>query len=713
VDIKNPKYIIHNTVYTLVLSLVAFFLPLTLYLVTLAPTYIPIDSAEFALCMNFWGLCHPPGFPLYILLGKIFTGIFPLGSLIYKANLFSAIFGALTVLLAFATLVELKVKKEIAFLVALFLAVNQILWEFSIASDVFTFGAFLTLAVFYLAFKKRQYLAFFVLGLSASHFYITATLWPLLAWYFWRADTTNTTNTTYMSYKTLGFLLAAAVFFALGFFPQAVMFWRMQQGPEINWGHAKGFAGFVDYLRRREFGSIFLISNPVLTFSIIKLFRQFWVFFISFFANFAVVLPLIGIGGLVLSKAWEDRRIILLFGAFVILTCIQLTLLSTIDPLEAGNPFQLNKFYLQSFVIWMVLAGYALNFFAEKLFDGETTYINILTGFLIVVYFFANWHTNNYSKNYFSQNMVSDAMSQLPQGSVAITLSHVFYFGGLYEQKIDSKYQNVILLYFPNDKNRDGESYYPELFARGVNRDFAGKIEAGKSLGVAERYVLETISRNLDKPIYLLQGGFEEKFFLYLRPYIKPYGLWWKIEPSALSKVDTSMLMNSFSNFKNGEVKSGDLELKQQRDDLLTYAVSYHSAAIYLVSIGDWNKALEFLDRSLVVNNDGGNIKNEIDLIRKTAELDGRFEELMSAKNKDKVEELGNNLFTLQNYERCRQVFEKAVAVFAGDAQTWNNLGACSASLGRVEEAKNAYKKALAIDPGLDLARKGMEALSK
>src|SRR3989344_3210046 len=89
--------------------LASFVLPLALYLRTLAPTYIPIDSAEFALCFHFWGICHPPGFPLYILLGKVFTTYFPTGTLIYKANLLSAIFAATTILIVYLSLVKLKV----------------------------------------------------------------------------------------------------------------------------------------------------------------------------------------------------------------------------------------------------------------------------------------------------------------------------------------------------------------------------------------------------------------------------------------------------------------------------------------------------------------------------------------------------------------------------------------------------------------------------
>ena len=179
------RYKIQDTLY-FILPLLTFVLPLALYLKTLAPTYIPIDSAELALCMKFWGICHPPGFPLYILAGKIFTEIFPFGTLIFKANLLSAIFGAGTILLVYFCLTELKVQRSISFLLAMFLAVSASFWEFSLSADVFTFATFLISLTFFLVFKNKPFWAFFALGLSASHFYISTILAPLLVWYFFR-----------------------------------------------------------------------------------------------------------------------------------------------------------------------------------------------------------------------------------------------------------------------------------------------------------------------------------------------------------------------------------------------------------------------------------------------------------------------------------------------------------------------------------------------
>src|SRR3989344_1905628 len=345
-----------------ILPLLAFALPLALYIKTLAPTYIPIDSAELALCMKFWGICHPPGFPLYILVGNIFTGIFPFGSLIFKANLLSAVFGAGTVLVVYLSLVELKVEKKIAFLLALFLAVSAAFWEFSLSADVFTFAAFLISLTFFLVFKKKPFWAFLALGLSASHFYISAILAPLLYWFFWGFK---------IRFREA---VICGAFFILGFFPQVLMFWRMQQSPGINWGHAEGLSGFWYFIRRQEFGSIFLLANPVLQFNLLKVFKHFYLYFANLATSFGVILPIMTLPALAIGRLFENRKVTLVFLSFVFLVCVQLVLLSTIDPTGEDNPFQITKFYLSSFVLFVFLSGAALNWIVKRLFEEQSMY---------------------------------------------------------------------------------------------------------------------------------------------------------------------------------------------------------------------------------------------------------------------------------------------------------------------------------------------------
>lgn len=75
---------------------------LALYVSTLAPSVVTLfdDSLEFQLVTYQLGIAHPTGYPLYTLLGKLFT-LLPVGNVAYRVNLMSAVFGAATVSLLF------------------------------------------------------------------------------------------------------------------------------------------------------------------------------------------------------------------------------------------------------------------------------------------------------------------------------------------------------------------------------------------------------------------------------------------------------------------------------------------------------------------------------------------------------------------------------------------------------------------------------------
>jgi len=77
---------------------VAFFsLALLLYTLTLTPSLLPADSGEFQLVAWKLGIAHPPGYPLYIVVGHLFSRFF--ASPAFALNLLSAILGSLTLVL--------------------------------------------------------------------------------------------------------------------------------------------------------------------------------------------------------------------------------------------------------------------------------------------------------------------------------------------------------------------------------------------------------------------------------------------------------------------------------------------------------------------------------------------------------------------------------------------------------------------------------------
>lgn len=78
---------------------------LAVYLSTVSPTVNFIDSGELITALYEPGIAHPPGYPLYVLLGYVVSHLLP-GEVAWRVNAISALGGALAVTLLFLLLVE-------------------------------------------------------------------------------------------------------------------------------------------------------------------------------------------------------------------------------------------------------------------------------------------------------------------------------------------------------------------------------------------------------------------------------------------------------------------------------------------------------------------------------------------------------------------------------------------------------------------------------
>src|SRR5436190_22943890 len=69
---------------------------LVIYLVTVSPTVNFIDSGELITAVHEPGVVHPPGYPLYTLLGYVVSHLLG-GEVAWRVNALSSFFGALAV----------------------------------------------------------------------------------------------------------------------------------------------------------------------------------------------------------------------------------------------------------------------------------------------------------------------------------------------------------------------------------------------------------------------------------------------------------------------------------------------------------------------------------------------------------------------------------------------------------------------------------------
>ena len=109
---------------------------LTLYIRTLAPGLLYGDSGEFQTLIYSLGMTHPTGYPVYLLIGRLFT-LLPFGDPAWRVNLFSAVLGALTVACVYLIVRLLAGWRLAAVTAALVLAVAPLFWYFSVIAELY------------------------------------------------------------------------------------------------------------------------------------------------------------------------------------------------------------------------------------------------------------------------------------------------------------------------------------------------------------------------------------------------------------------------------------------------------------------------------------------------------------------------------------------------------------------------------------------------
>jgi hypothetical protein len=283
------------------IGFVLFGLSFLLYLRTLAPSVVAIfdDSLEFQLVTYKLGIAHPTGYPLYTLLGKLFT-LLPIGDVAYRVNLMSATFGALTVALLYGALALLLPYRLPAALGALTLAVSPVFWSQSLVAEVYTLNsAFVALLLFLLLRWQREVergqgergleaLAL-TYGLSLTH-HRTMLLWaPAIFAFIWMVDKRPFERGREVAKYLLLFLAPLSLYLYL---PLRGIYTSSLDGAYVN-----TLEGFIRQVTAGGY-TIFLTENPLEQ-------TRHAAFYLSLFqAQFGLAGLVLGAGGLL----WLLRR---------------------------------------------------------------------------------------------------------------------------------------------------------------------------------------------------------------------------------------------------------------------------------------------------------------------------------------------------------------------------------------------------------------------
>ncbi|MFV0338967.1 MAG: protein O-mannosyl-transferase family [Chthoniobacterales bacterium] len=181
----------------LVCGILAGVFSLVVYIWTAAPNVSLLDSGEFMVAAQHFGVPHPTAYPLWTFLTWLFQLIFPFGNAAWKINIFSGILGSLAVALAASLahnatrwifpLARWQIIFSSSLTFALLFAFSESMWSQAVIAEVYTLHALLIgiyLVSIYILIRRPSsdltlILSFFFLTLAFSNHNLSLTLTPL------------------------------------------------------------------------------------------------------------------------------------------------------------------------------------------------------------------------------------------------------------------------------------------------------------------------------------------------------------------------------------------------------------------------------------------------------------------------------------------------------------------------------------------------------
>ncbi len=159
-----------NQQFNWLLGGIVFIISSVAYTLSVAPTTSFWDCGEFIACSYNLGVMHPPGAPLYLLIGRILILLPIFKDIGLRVNIFSVFISAATVLLTYMVLVQLirrwrgeagdwygrLVIYGSSFLGSLAFAFTDSFWFNAVEAEVYAFSMFFTALVVWLAFYWEE-----------------------------------------------------------------------------------------------------------------------------------------------------------------------------------------------------------------------------------------------------------------------------------------------------------------------------------------------------------------------------------------------------------------------------------------------------------------------------------------------------------------------------------------------------------------------------
>ncbi len=515
-----------------------------LYVLTLCPTTDFIDAGELSTVAYTLGIAHPTGYPLFTLVGWMFSHLPLFGPVVYRLNLMAAFLCAVSLFIFFRFLLYLSseflppragsdtglVRYSSAAAGTITLACSETFWSQAVAVEVYSLHAVflsLLLLLFLRAIRaegdgessaqrpRRWYVFAFVLGLSFTNHMTTILLAPafLVLYFIVLGRGPN-------AWKLL---LRMALPFVLGLSVYLYLPLRASQHPLLNWGNPVELERFWWHFTGKQY-RVWIFSSSE---SAMKQLSYFLTTVTPEFGYAAIIPAAVGMWSLV-----KRQKRLALFTALLFVGCIGYAI--NYDIHDIDSYFLLAYFTI---AIWCAIGVSEIILYLRS---GESRKL-VAAGIVLVLAAtgMSNYRNNDESDLRLVEQYTKSMFDSVRPNGLIISYQWDYFVSAAYYFQIVEHYRPDVIVvdkellrrswYYAQLRNR-----YPELYRSSAREIDAFLVELSKfehdlpyDPGVIEmRYnavIRSLLDRNYEKrPVYAT-GEVEEQ---YTRGYLRvPSGM--------------------------------------------------------------------------------------------------------------------------------------------------------------------------------------------
>lgn len=635
-----------------------FLIVFAVYLYTLCPTVSVGDSGEFITAASTLSLAHPPAYPLYSLLGKMFTFFFPFGNPAYRMNLMSAFFAVLTLFL-----ISKLITNHYSLIAILILAFSPVFWLQSLVSEVFTLNTFFAVLLIFIlssprlpiTYHRRLYLFSFLFGLGLGNHHTLVLLLPGFAYFWW----------TKRKEVTLRSSLFALCFFLLGFSIYLYLPIRSINNPPLDWGNPETLKTLWRVVTRADYGSLrLMLESGEKKLSIFAILAR---FFFGLKENYTFLGLILSLLSLVFLAYKERDKFVFLFLLFFFSGPFFIVLSNLPDSAESWGVIE--RFYILPLAVLTIALGYGLSYILRLLKNSPIFVIKTIQIILFLLFlsipaflFMKNFPVVNRRNFYFAYDYGKNNFRTLAPNSYFImdggddTFFTTAYLKYVEKRRIDIRPFDRGGLIFAHPYGKD----FRQLTREEKNKR-REEVESKLALSKERRVYYSTMNEKILPGFKLSQNGILYKVESVAAGFIPPV------------PIKSGPPVWEFYNLRNIPQDS----LKEYRVRALAPIYAYLNG-VEKQKNGDLQDALKEWNYAYSLGKDVKWLKSNLIYT---------------------LTELGIKYYYEKNYLYAEECFVGALKIDSLYSLGYTNLGVIQEAKGENEKAKESYLQAIRIDP--------------